>query len=224
MNRKRGDRGEDPLFGNDDLSVADAHAEPHAEPHADAQADGGDGGADLGARGGPGTDRADRGDDGPSGADPVATDPFAQARELSDLRDKHLRLLAEFENYRRRVSKERADDRTRSQADLAKQLIDPLDDLSRFAHLDPRATDAAKVVEGAELVERKLLKLLGAAGLVVINPVDQTFDHNLHEAVGTEPALSPEDDHVIARVYQPGYVFNGQLLRPARVVVKQWSE
>jgi molecular chaperone GrpE len=43
------------------------------------------------------------------------------------------------------------------------------------------------------------------------------------EAVATEPALSPEDDHVVAKVYQQGYLFNGQLLRPARVVVKQWN-
>ena len=53
--------------------------------------------------------------------------------------------------------------------------------------------------------------------------MDQPFDPALHEAVGTEPALSAEDDHIVARVYQPGYVFNGQLLRPARVVVKQWN-
>ena len=53
--------------------------------------------------------------------------------------------------------------------------------------------------------------------------MNQTFDPTLHEAVATEPALSPEDDHVVARVYQVGYLFNGQLLRPARVVVKQWN-
>jgi molecular chaperone GrpE len=68
-----------------------------------------------------------------------------------------------------------------------------------------------------------LLKALGSAGLEIINPVDQTFDPKLHEAVATEPALSPEDDHVVSRVYQQGYLFNGQLLRPARVVVKQWN-
>jgi molecular chaperone GrpE len=65
--------------------------------------------------------------------------------------------------------------------------------------------------------------VLAAAGLEVIDPVDQAFDPALHEAIATEPALSPEDDHVVAQVYQPGYVFAGQLLRPARVVVKQWN-
>ncbi|HWP02700.1 MAG TPA: nucleotide exchange factor GrpE, partial [Gemmatimonadaceae bacterium] len=73
------------------------------------------------------------------------------------------------------------------------------------------------------MVERKLLKTLAGHGLEVVNPLDQPFDPALHEAVGTERALSPEDDHMIARVYQPGYVFRGQLLRPARVVVKQWT-
>ena len=73
------------------------------------------------------------------------------------------------------------------------------------------------------MVEKKMLKALTAAGLEIINPVNQSFDPKLHEAVATEPALSPEDDHVVARVYQVGYLFNGQLLRPARVVVKQWN-
>jgi len=79
------------------------------------------------------------------------------------------------------------------------------------------------VVQGADMVEKKLLKALTSAGLEVIDPVNQTFDPKLHEAVATEPALSPEDDHVVSRVYQVGYLFKEQLLRPARVVVKQWN-
>ena len=73
------------------------------------------------------------------------------------------------------------------------------------------------------MVERKLLKSLAGNGLEVVDPVDQPFDPEYHEAVATEPALSPEDDHMVGKVYQRGYVFNGQLLRPARVVVKQWN-
>ena len=72
-------------------------------------------------------------------------------------------------------------------------------------------------------MEKKLQKTLGSLGLEVVNPVDEPFDPALHEAVMTEPAASPEDDHLIARVFQLGYLFNGQLLRPARVVVKQWN-
>jgi molecular chaperone GrpE len=143
--------------------------------------------------------------------------------ELQEQREKYLRLAAEYDNYRKRTMRERQEAAARGQAEMVKQLIDPLDDLSRFAHLDAATVDAATVVHGAELVERKLRKVLAAAGLEVIDPVDQAFDPALHEAIATEPALSPEDDHVVARVYQPGYVFAGQLLRPARVVVKQWN-
>ena len=138
-------------------------------------------------------------------------------------REKYLRLAAEYDNYRKRSAKERSDAGTRAQADLVRQLIEALDDVARFAHVDPATTDAATVVQGVDMVEKKLLKSLGAAGLEIINPVGETFDPALHEAVATEPTSAKEDDHVVSRVYQPGYVFKSQLLRPARVVVKQWN-
>jgi molecular chaperone GrpE len=144
-------------------------------------------------------------------------------RRLADQQDRYLRLAAEYDNYRKRSIRERAESQSRGQADLVKQLLDPLDDLSRFAHVDPNTVEAATVVQGAEMVEKKLLKAFSSAGVEPVDPVNQTFDPKLHEAVATEPALSPEDDHVVSRVYQVGYVFNGQLLRPARVVVKQWN-
>jgi len=84
-------------------------------------------------------------------------------------------------------------------------------------------TDSATIVEGVRMVERKVLKSFSGAGLEIVNPVDEQFDPARHEAVSTEPAVAQEDDHTVARVYQPGYVFNGQLLRPARVVVRQWN-
>ncbi len=155
-----------------------------------------------------------QGDD--AGADDVR-------RELEEQRDKYLRLAAEYDNYRRRSTKERQDAGGRAQADVVKQLIESLDDLARFAHLDPSTVDAATVVQGAEMVEKKMMKVFGSMGLEVVNPVDQQFDPALHEAVTLEPAASKEDDHTVARVFQSAYVFNGQLLRPARVVVRQWN-
>jgi len=138
-------------------------------------------------------------------------------------RDRYLRLAAEYDNYRKRAAKERSDAGARAQADLVRQLVEALDDVARFAHVDPATTDANTVVQGVDMVEKKLLKALGNAGLEVINPVGETFDPALHEAVATEPTSAREDDHVVSRVYQPGYVFKSQLLRPARVVVKQWN-
>jgi molecular chaperone GrpE len=144
-------------------------------------------------------------------------------RQLEEQRDKYLRLAAEYDNFRRRTAKERQESGSRAQAELLRTFIDPLDDLARFAHVEATSPEATTIVEGVAMVERKLLKALGAAGLEVVNPIDQQFDPAMHEAVATEPATAAEDDHVVARVYQSGYTFGGQLLRPARVVVKQWN-
>lgn len=147
----------------------------------------------------------------------------SQQPDIAGERDKYLRLAAEYDNYRKRSLKERQDAGARAQGELVRQLIDALDDVARFAHVDPASTDAATVVQGVDMVEKKLMKALGNAGLEVINPVGETFDPALHEAVATEPTSAKEDDHVVSRVYQPGYLFKSQLLRPARVVVKQWQ-
>jgi molecular chaperone GrpE len=158
------------------------------------------------------------------GAAPPSTDQSdALARELADQRDKYLRLAAEYDNYRRRSMKERSEAEGRGQASLIKQLLDPLDDLSRFAHVDPASVDPTTIVQGADMVERKLRKVLASAGVEVIDPVDAPFDPAVHEAVSTEPAQSADQDHMVSRVFQVGYRHGGQLIRPARVVVKQWN-
>src|SRR5688572_24579114 len=137
-------------------------------------------------------------------------------------REKTLRLAAEFDNYRKRVVRERQEAGGRAQAELVQGLVEALDDIARFAHLDPATVDSKTVVEGVAMVERKVMKTLSGHGLEVVDPTGRPFDPAFHEAVGTEPAASAEEDHLVARVYQPGYLFRGQLLRPARVVVKQW--
>ncbi|HET9425067.1 MAG TPA: nucleotide exchange factor GrpE [Gemmatimonadaceae bacterium] len=158
----------------------------------------------------------DQSDEAPSRVDPVA-------RELAEQRDKYLRLAAEYDNYRKRSMRERAEAEGRGQSSLIKLLLDPLDDLSRFAHVDPASVDPSTITQGADMVERKLLKVLAAVGVEVIDPANAPFDPSVHEAVSTEPAESPDEDDVVSRVFQVGYRHNGQLLRPARVVVKQWN-
>lgn len=159
------------------------------------------------------------------GDDPEAEERVADEsdRAIAELRDKYLRLAAEFDNYRKRTTRERAEAGARAQGELVKHIVDSLDDLGRVIALDPASTDARSVIAGVDLVAKKLLKALTSAGLEIIEPLHQTFDPAFHEAVATEPALSPEDDHVVSQVFQPGYRFGGQLLRPARVVVRQWS-
>ena len=194
----------------------DSEFDPLREPSRNL---GGPDSEDAYARGGGGAAGADQNDD----AEDIGSADTDLIRRLNEQQDKYLRLAAEYDNFRKRTARERTETTARAQADLIKQQLDALDDLSRFAHVDPGTVDAVTVVQGVEMVEKKMLKALTNAGLETVEPVDQTFDPKLHEAVATEPALSAEDDHVVARVYQVGYLFNGQLLRPARVVVKQWN-
>src|SRR6478672_1655017 len=164
------------------------------------------------------------GDPSPASATDTAPSPADDGADpVQAEREKYLRLAAEYDNFRKRSAKERLESGGRAQAELVRRLIDALDDLARFAHVDPASTDSATIVQGVEMVEKKMLRELGSLGLEVINPVDQPFDPAVHEAVATEPTPAKEDDHMVARVYQPGYLFQSQLIRPARVVVKQWN-
>jgi molecular chaperone GrpE len=138
-------------------------------------------------------------------------------------KDRHLRLAADFDNFRKRTTKERTETWMRAQADLVARLADALDDLSRFAHIDPAETDAKTLHEGVELVERKVWKVLESAGVTRIDQAGVPFDPNVHEAVTAQPAAKPEQDHTVGQVVQPGYMMRDILLRPARVVVLTWQ-
>jgi molecular chaperone GrpE len=144
-------------------------------------------------------------------------------RAVDEHRDKYLRLAAEYDNFRKRSARERQEAGWRAQADLASGLIDVLDDVVRFAHVDPATTDSDTLVQGVSMVEKKLFKSLAGHGLEVLSPVDHPFNPELHEAVSTEPTEDPAEDHLVSRVFQLGYLFRGQLLRPARVVVRQFN-
>ncbi len=167
--------------------------------------------------------------DAGAAAGAALAEPAGEARrrleqEAADWKDRALRAAAEFENLKKRAARERAETWGRAQADLIGKALDALDDLGRIAALDPGQTSAQALHEGAGLVERKLLKALEGVGLERVDPAGQPFDPNLHEAVMTAPAQSPEADHLVGSVFQPGYRLNGVLLRPARVSVLTWTE
>lgn len=143
--------------------------------------------------------------------------------DLEQQKDKYVRLLAEFDNFRRRSVRDRQDAEHRGMGNLLRGMLDTLDDLSRFAHVDPDKTESKTLVDGVGMVERKLIKSLAGHGLEVVEPTGKPFDPALHEAISTAPAASEEEDHLVAQTFQVGYVFNGTLLRPARVVVQQWN-
>jgi molecular chaperone GrpE len=153
----------------------------------------------------------------------VRAEPSAPAPgdEAAALRERHLRLAAEFDNYRKRVERERAESWVRAQAQLLERLLEPLDDLQRIAHQEVGGTSATAFQEGAAMVEKKFLRVLEAIGVEEIEAEGRDFDPTIHEALTTVPAESEEEDGTVAQVYQKGYLLKGVLLRPARVVVRK---
>jgi molecular chaperone GrpE len=138
--------------------------------------------------------------------------------DLAELKDRHLRLAAEYDNYRKRSSKERAELANRAQASFVAKLLDVLDDLDRLVASDP-STPLPALREGLSAVDRKLWKQLEDAGVERIDPVGTAFDPELHEAVSTIPAPDEQSQHMVSATFQPGYRFKGSLVRPARVQV-----
>lgn len=156
----------------------------------------------------------------------VAESPENVARlqaEVAELKDRYLRLAAEYDNFRKRALKERGELWAKAQADLVERLVDALDDLARFAHVDPETTDARTIHDGVDMVERKFWKQLEAIGVRRVDQVGLPFDPKVHEAVTTGPADAPEKDHYVGAVLQAGYQLGGQLIRPARVMVLTWQ-
>ena len=157
-------------------------------------------------------------------AEPAADPAVELARENADLKDKLLRTLAEMENLRRRTNREVADARnygiTRFGGDLlgvADNMRRALDTLS--ADLRDQADPVVKShIEGVELTERELLKVMEKHGIRRFDPQGQKFDPNLHQAVVEIPDPSVPAGTVV-RVMQPGYMIADRVLRPAMVGV-----
>ncbi len=139
--------------------------------------------------------------------------------DLASLHDRHLRLAAEFDNYRKRAQAEMTESWVRAQADLVRSLLEPLDDMKRVSALDLSNATVEAIMEGIDLVERKVMRALGDAGLKEIDPEGDTFDPNTMEAMMRVPAESVDDDDRVHQVFSKGYTFKGHLVRPARVSV-----
>ncbi len=185
---------------------------------------------DLGANASePEPDQDGSGDAGTAG-DPVVgsvqlpMEPDSEAirrldDQLGEAKDRHLRLAAEFDNFRKRVARERDEISGRAQAALAGRLLDVLDDLDRLvAESAPGSLDDV-TRQAMVLIDRKLRKELEAAGLERIDPVGQQFNPTEHEAVSAVPVPKGKTDHTVGATFQAGYRFKGLLVRPARVQV-----
>jgi molecular chaperone GrpE len=139
-------------------------------------------------------------------------------------RERVLRLQAEFENFKRRVDREKADFYRHATSDLVERLLPVVDNFDRallHAQEDPR--EAGPFLDGVDLIHKQLLEVLTKQGLTAVDTVDRPFDPEVHEAVATEPSDAVPVNTVLAE-FQRGYLFHGRLLRPAMVKVSTAAE
>ena len=169
------------------------------------------------------------GESAPAGTDATEAaatppDPEALAREVTDLKDRLLRALAEMENVRRRTEKQVADERVYGIASFARDMLAVADNMRRALDAvgaELRATADAGVkalIEGVELTERELLKGLEKHGVKKLEPLGAKFDPNLHQAMYEVPDASVPAGTVV-QVVQAGYTIGERVLRPALVAI-----
>ena len=155
-----------------------------------------------------------------------SADPAALAKEAADYKDRLLRTLAEMENLRRRTEREVADTRQYAVANFARDLLAVADNMQRAldtlsADFRDQADPVVKShIEGVELTERELMKVMEKHGIKRFDPQGQKFDPNLHQAMYEVPDPSVPSG-MVAQVVQPGYMIADRVLRPALVGVSK---
>ena len=141
--------------------------------------------------------------------------------ELAEIKDKYLRLAAEFENYKRRTSKERIDLFKTANQELMVALLPVLDDFERARNATAVTEDAGAVRESLDIIQNKLNKTLQQKGLTVMEAQGGDFDAELHEAITQIPAPSDDLKGKIVDVVEQGYYLGDKVIRHAKVVLGQ---
>lgn len=140
-------------------------------------------------------------------------------KELNETKDKYLRLVAEFDNFRKRSAKERLETTQTAARGVVQDLLDVLDDTERAKKEMAQDEDPESLRKGAELVFNKFQHILQQKGVKEMDCVGKEFDSDLHEAVTEIPAPDDSMKGKIIDVIQPGYYLNDRLIRHAKVVV-----
>jgi molecular chaperone GrpE len=166
----------------------------------------------------PDADRAADADGDPAAAE---LDPLAEAERQRDEYLDHLRReRAEFENFRRRAARERAEAVERGQEQLVSQLLGVLDNFGFVLDAAEDSPDES-LAKGAQMVHAELMEVLRRAGLAEVPGTGAPFDPTHHEAMMQVEAPEPVDAPTVAEVLRPGYRFGDRVLRPASVSVQQ---
>ena len=134
-----------------------------------------------------------------------------------DMANKYVRLMAEFQNYKKRVAKEKSDIHSYANEKIVTELLEVLDNFERALSAD-NSTDVEGYTQGMKLIFDQLLGVLTKSGLVEVKALGEEFDPNMHNAVMT--ADSEEyDSNKVCSVLQKGYTLNGKVIRPSMVTV-----
>lgn len=151
--------------------------------------------------------------------EPVESELARVTAERDELKDRFLRQAAEYDNFRKRSQRERAESGDRAQAELLAKVLEGLDDLDRLVINGQQSPSVADLHQAVTLVDKKLWKELERLGLEILEPEGVPFDPSVHEAVSQIPAPDAAQSGSVATTFQAGYRYKGILLRPARVQV-----
>jgi len=149
-------------------------------------------------------------------------DPLEKAQEeIADLKDKWLRSVAEFENYRKRTLKERAELILNGGEKVITAILPILDDMERAIENGAKTDDPEVLREGMTLIHQKFMKTLEAQGVSKIETKDADFDTDVHEAVAMVPGMGDDKKGKVIDCLQEGYKLNDKVIRHAKVAVGQ---
>lgn len=151
--------------------------------------------------------------------DPRDEEIASLKKQLEEYKDKHLRLYADFDNFKKRNAKERLELILTASKDVIKELLPVIDDFERALKAAETASDVAAVKEGMSLIYHKLVRNLEGKGLKAIEAKGNAFDVELHEAITEIPAPSAEMAGKVIDEVEKGYYLNDKIIRFAKVVV-----
>lgn len=139
--------------------------------------------------------------------------------QIDQLEDQTLRLQAEMANIQRSNSRDRQEAAKYRSQPLAKGLVEALDNMERALAIEAKTEEGQAIHKGVEMVYDQILKAFKEEQIEQIDPIDQAFDPNFHQAVTTQPAEEGQDVDQVVAVLQKGYVLNDRVIRPAMVIV-----
>ena len=141
--------------------------------------------------------------------------------QLDQINQKYLRLLAEFDNYKKRINTDIQDQKKYSGSSIIGSLLSVFDDIHRIlGHRD--ISDLNKIIEGIELIDNNVKKILDSKGITSFDSIGESFDHNFHEAIAQKK--SKEKEGIIIEEFEKGYLYHDRVIRHAKVIVSSGKE